>query len=149
MTNFPAQAQRAYRFINADDRLRLLQTHVNEIVRLQKLWHTIVPAGLAGVSRIGQIDADTISIYCDHGAAAAKLRQLIPSISTALAKQGFMRQTVLIKVRTNAIPDRYREIHKPVISPGGLTELTHLYTELEAGTLKEALARLLSKHRNE
>ena len=146
MTNFPAHAQRAYRFINADNRLRLLQTHVNEIMRLQKVWHTIVPAGLASVSRIGQIDADTVSIYCDHGAAAAKLRQLIPSISSALAKQGILGQTILVKVRTNAIPTRYREPNKPIISMAGLNELKNLHTELEAGELKDALANLLSKH---
>lgn len=146
MTNFPSQAKRAYRFFNGDDRLRLLQTHVNEIMQLQKLWHTIVPSGLASVSRIGQIDASNISIYCDHGAAAAKLRQLIPSITTALAKHGLTGQNILIKVRTNAIPNRYREINKPTISAAGLAELENLCKELEAGQLKDALANLLSKH---
>ncbi len=146
MANFPTHAKRAFRFINADDRLRLLQTHVNEIMRLQQLWHTIVPNGLASVSRIGQIDAESVSIYCDHGAAAAKLRQLIPTITTALAKQGILGHKILVKVRTNAIPDRYREIKKPVISTVGLAELENLCTELEAGGLKDALANLLSKH---
>ena len=147
MSNFPASAQRAHRFISTDNRLRLLQTHVNEILRLQKVWHTIVPSGLASVSRIGQIDADTVSIYCDNGAAAAKLRQLIPSISSALAKHGILGQTILVKVRTNAIPNRYREPNKPSISTAGLMQLENLHTELEAGELKDALAKLLSKHR--
>jgi len=148
MTNFPSHVKRAHRFIKADDRLRLLQAHVNEIMRLQQIWHTIVPSGLASVSRIGQIDPDNISIYCDHGAAAAKLRQLIPSISTALAKQGLLGKTILVKVRTNAIPNRYREPNKPVISAVGLAELKNLQAELEAGELKDALANLLSKHQS-
>lgn len=146
MPTFPSYAQRASRFINADNRLRLLQTHVNEILRLQQIWHTVVPSGLASISRIGQIDADNISIYCDHGAAAAKLRQLIPSITTALAKHGVLGQTILVKVRTNAIPNRYRELNKPNISAAGLTQLENLHNELETGTLKDALANLLSKH---
>ena len=146
MANFPAYTQRAHRFINGDDRLRLLQAHVDEIMRLQKIWHTIVPSGLANVSRIGQIDATNISIYCDHGAAAAKLRLLIPTISSALAKQGLIGQAILVKVRTNAIPNRYREPNKPVISAAGLMELGNLQAGLEDGVLKDALAHLLSKH---
>lgn len=148
MTSSYSQAQRAYRYISSDDRLGLLQTHVNEIMRLQQFWQTIVPSGLASVSRIGQINPDSISIYCNHGAAAAKLRQLIPSISTALAKKGYIGQTILVKVRTNAIPTRDRVGNKPTISTTALTELNTLRNGIEAGELKEALGRLLDKHRN-
>ena len=146
MTNFVSHVQRADRFINTDERLRSLQTHVDEIMRLQKIWQTIVPSGLAGVSRIGQINADTISIYCDHGAAAAKLRQLIPSIGTALANHGIGSTAILVKVRALAIPDRYRSISKPDLSQAALLQLENLRTQLEDGMLKTALTRLLSKH---
>lgn len=147
MTNFVSPVQRAGRFIDIDVRLRALQVHVHEIMRLQEIWQTIVPAGLASVSRIGQINVDAISIYCDHGAAAAKLRQLVPTISTALASHGISSTSILVKVRTQAIPDRNRNTSKPDLSQTALHQLEILRTQLEEGKLKTALARLLDKHR--
>ena len=146
MMNFVPHVQRADRFINTDERLRLLQTHVNEIKHLQKLWQTIVPSGLASVSRIGQINTDTISIYCDHGAAAAKIRQLSTSISSALTNHGIHCTTLLVKVRTQAIPNRSRTSNKPELSATALLQLENLRDQLEDGVLKIALARLLLKH---
>lgn len=147
MTNFFAHARRAQGFIETDSRLRILQTHVHEIMRLQRIWQGIVPAELAAVSRIGQIDADAISIYADNGAAAAKLRQLLPRIAESLKEQGVSRRTMLVKVRAQAIPDRYRPVRTPQISQTALTELDNLRLQLEDGTLKAALSRLLGRHR--
>lgn len=134
-------------FIESDERLRSLQTHVQEIMRLQRIWQKIVPAGLAEASRIGQIDAGTVSIYADHGAAAAKLRQLVPGITAALARHGIAASSVLVKVRTQAIPDRYRPVNKPQITPAALHQLNELQQQLESGSLKSALSALLNRHR--
>lgn len=116
-------------------------------MRLQRLWQKIVPDGLADASRIGQIDAGTISIYADHGAAAAKLRQLVPSITAALARHSIDVASVLIKVRAQAIPDRHRPVNKPQITPAALHQLDELQRQLEKGSLKSALAALLNRHR--
>ncbi|MHB1675990.1 MAG: DciA family protein [Sulfuriferula sp.] len=147
MTNFAFRPRPAHGFIETDERLRLLQTHVREIMRLQRIWQGIVPAGLAEASRIGQINAEAISIYADHGAAAAKLRQLIPSIAAALAKHEIIRPSILVKVRTQAIPDRYHPVSKREISQAALSQLGNLHRQLEEGTLKTALATLLNRHR--
>lgn len=145
MSNFTNPSQRAYRYINGNDRLRLLQTHVNEIMRWQKIWQSIVPTGLSEVSRIGQILTDSISIYCDNGAAAAKIRQLTPSISLAFGKHGIINATILVKVRTNAIPQRERTIHKPDMSTVAIDVIHRLTLDLEEGELRTALEKLLNK----
>jgi hypothetical protein len=146
MSNFTSPSQRAYRFIDNDDRLRSLNTHVSEIMRWQKIWRSIAPSGLAEVSRIGQIQTDSINIYCDNGAAAAKLRQLTSTLSTAFAKYGFGQAQVLIKVRTNALPSPTEKPQKSDIGSTALSELNKLHADLETGELKDALAKLLHRH---
>jgi hypothetical protein len=146
MSDFSSPSQLAYRYIDSNERLLSLKSHVNEIMRWQRIWSTIVPKGLTEVSRIGQIQADSISIYCDNGAAAAKLRQLTPSISAAFAKHGIINPTILVKVRTNAIPQREHVVHKPDLSKVAITEIARLTQDIEEGELKTALEKLLSKH---
>lgn len=146
MSNFTNPSQRAYRYIDGNERLRLLKTHVNEIMRWQNIWRGIVPTGLSEVSRIGQILPDSISIYCDNGAAAAKIRQLTPSISLAFAKHGIINATILVKVRTNAIPQREREIHKSDMSAVAIDEIQRFTLDLEEGELRTALEKLISKN---
>ncbi|HET9113763.1 MAG TPA: DUF721 domain-containing protein [Burkholderiales bacterium] len=147
MTKAAFRPQPVQGFIESDERLRSLQTHVQEIVRLQRIWQKIVPAGLAEASRIGQIDAGTVSIYADHGAAATKLRQLVTSIMSELARHGIEAAAVRIKVRTQAIPVRQRIVNKPQITPSGLRQLDSLQQQLEEGGLKNALSALLDRHR--
>lgn len=146
MSNFSSPSQLAYRYIDSNERLQSLKSHVNEIMRWQKIWRSIVPSGLAEVSRIGQVQADSISIYCDNGAAAAKLRQLTPSISAAFVKHGIINPAILVKVRTNAIPQRERIVHKPDLSAVAISEIARLTQDIETGELRTALEKLLSKH---
>ncbi|MHB0990058.1 MAG: DciA family protein [Burkholderiales bacterium] len=147
MTKAAFRPQPVQGFIESDECLRSLQTHVQEIMRLQRIWQKIVPAGLAEASRIGQIDAGTISIYADHGAAATKLRQLVASITSALMQHGIAVSAVQIKVRTQAIPVRQCIVNKPRITPAGLQQLDSLQQQLEEGSLKNALSTLLDRHR--
>ena len=59
-----------------------------------------LPAGLARHVRPGPIDADGWSLLAANAAVAAKLRQLEPRLSEALAQAGWPARTIRIKVRS-------------------------------------------------
>lgn len=146
MAYSPAPARRALSFLNEHDRLRQLAAHVQELVALQRAWTAVAPAALASASRIGQADAGLLTVYCDNGAAAAKLRQLLPTLTGSLRARGVAVSGLQIKVRAQALPDRSRILHKPQISRAGLENLAQLRDGLAEGELKSALDHLLARH---
>ncbi len=57
----------------------------------------VLPAGLRDSVRPGPVDEEGWALLADHGAAAAKLRQLLPRIEMALRAKGW--QGIAIRVR--------------------------------------------------
>lgn len=139
-------ARQAHAFLADNDKLRQLSTQVQALLALQRIWVTVVPANLAGVSHIGQSDAGEITIYCDNGAAAAKLRQQLPTLAEALRGKGIAAANLQVKVRAQAIPVQMRALHKREISRAGLDNIARLSDQLEVGELKSALDHLLARH---
>lgn len=139
-------ARQAHAFLAENDKLRLLSTQVQALLALQRIWETVVPASLAGVSHIGKNDTGETTIYCDNGAVAAKLRQLLPTLAEALRGKGVATATLQVKVRAQALPVPMRAVPKREISRAGLENIAQLSDQLEAGDLKSALDHLLARH---
>ena len=139
--------RQANAFLADNDKLRQLSTQVQALLALQRVWESVVPASLVGVSHIGQDDAGETTIYCDNGAVAAKLRQLLPTLAETLRGKGVATATLQVKVRAKAIPVQMRAMNKREISRAGLDNIARLSDQIEAGDLKSALDHLLARHR--
>lgn len=72
-------------------RVRLSQARLAVVAAL-------LPAGLRGEVRAGPLDDAAWVLLVSNAAAAAKLRQLLPSVTAALEQQGFAGPAVKIKV---------------------------------------------------
>lgn len=57
----------------------------------------LLPAALRDAVRAGPLDDEGWALLVEHGAAAAKLRQMLPDLQAALAERGWAG--VAIKVR--------------------------------------------------
>jgi hypothetical protein len=136
----------AHVFLTEAAPLRALNRQVQLLLNLQRVWQGIAPASLAAVSRMGQSEAGEIVLYCDHGAAAAKLRQLLPTLAAALRDKGIPSSCMQVKVRARAQPVAPRAVPKREISHAGLETLAQLRDEIEAGSLQAALDHLLAQH---
>jgi hypothetical protein len=75
---------------------QLLQRAQESKARLQVVA-SVLPAGLLSAIRPGPLDEEGWLLLVDHGAAAAKLRQLLPRLEQALQDKGW--QATPIKVR--------------------------------------------------
>ena len=72
-------------------RVRLSQARLAAVAPL-------LPAGLRGEVRAGPLDDAAWVLLVSNAAAAAKLRQLLPAVTAALEKQGYVGPAVKIKV---------------------------------------------------
>ena len=62
----------------------------------------MVPATLMDHIRAGPIDDTAWVLLVDHNAAAAKLRQMLPTLTAALSAAGWPERTIRIKVLPRA-----------------------------------------------
>ena len=67
---------------------RLLKRVQQSRARFDAIRH-LLPAALHGAVRAGPLDDDGWSLLVEHGAAAAKLRQMLPDLQAALAQRGW------------------------------------------------------------
>ena len=92
----PAQAV-ARALDNSEPLVGLLQRVRQSQARLAAVT-PLLPAGLRGEVRAGPLDDAAWVLLVSNAAAAAKLRQLLPAVTSALEQQGFAGPPVKIKV---------------------------------------------------
>ena len=59
---------------------------------------SLLPPALLGSVRPGPLDDVAWSVLVDHAAAAAKLRQMLPNLQSALTKGGWPAPPIKIKI---------------------------------------------------
>jgi hypothetical protein len=120
--------------------------HARDLLKTQAALERSLPAALAGHVRVMQLDHGVLSVACDSGAAASRLRHQTAALLEALARQGVAATSVRVGVN----PEHYARYVPPVDKTGvpasALDGLAHLNADLEDGPLKEALTRLLRHH---
>ncbi|MBW8328873.1 MAG: DUF721 domain-containing protein [Thiobacillus sp.] len=124
-----------------------LAVRARALLSTQAALDRALPAALAGHVRVMQLENGTLSLACDSGAVASRLRQQTDALMAGLGK----REVVVTAVRISVNPDlmaRYvHPVEKNGLPPAALEGLAHLNAEIEEGPLKEALNRLLQHHR--
>lgn len=106
---------------------------------------------MAATVRVVETAGSELVLAASHGAAAARLRQLVPLLRDRLARQaGRPGVTVRVVVRPRpADADARRGATPRSIGATGVRALRDLEARLPAGSLRAALARLVSEHQDE
>jgi hypothetical protein len=78
---------------------RLAELTRDSRARLQAL-DPLIPAALRATVTAGPIDGDTWCLLVSNTASAAKLRQLLPSLESALKSRGWVVNSIRVKVQT-------------------------------------------------
>ena len=108
-----------------------------------------LPAPLAGHVRVMQLESGTLSVACDSGAVASRLRQQADALIANLAQRKVAVTTVRISVNPELLARYVHPVEKTGVPPAALDQLARLNTEIEDGPLKEALGRLLRHHKKD
>lgn len=67
--------------------------------RLQSV-QALIPAGLRSAVKAGPIDGEVWCLILDNNAAAAKIRQLLPSMESHLRTKGWNVNSIRLKIQT-------------------------------------------------
>jgi len=124
-----------------------LAVRARALLNTQAALDRALPAALAGHVRVMQLENGQLSLACDSGAVAIRLRHQTDALMASLGKHGVDVTTVRIIVNPDLLARYVHPVEKTGLPPAALDGLAHLTAEIEEGPLKDALDRLLSHHR--
>ena len=133
--------QRINSYFDSSQELRQLSHKAGQLLELQRQFEQIAPSSLTCVSRIMQLEQQTLMISADNSAVAAKLRQLAPALVLSFRDNGREVTAIQVRVQVASSPATYRSSPASV-SPTGRQRLTALAEKLPDSPLKSALLRL-------
>lgn len=124
-----------------------LANHARTLLHAQSVLERLLPPSLIGHVRVMQIDNQQLSLACDSGAVASRLRH----DSTVLLERLALQRVPVTRLRVAvdpALAARYvPPAEKQGVPSAALDSLDRLEAGLDAGPLKDALARLVRHHR--
>lgn len=124
-----------------------LVVRAQALLRTQAALERALPAALAGHVRVMQLDNAVLSLACDSGGAASRLRHQTDALIASLGKQGIAASAVRVSVNPELLARYTHPAEKTGLPPAALDGLAHLNADIEDGPLKDALSRLLAHHR--
>lgn len=116
------------------------------LLGLQRALDHALPAPLAGHVRVRTFEAGLLSLACASGAVASRLRRETGDLIAALGRRGVTVARVQITVDPELLARYVPAPEKNGLPATALDGLAQLNATIEAGPLKDALARLLRHH---
>lgn len=124
-----------------------LAVRARALLDTQAALDRCLPAALAGHVRVMQLENSVLSLACDSGAVASRLRQQTDALLAGLGKRGIVATSARVSVKPELLARYVHPVEKAGLPPAALEGLAHLNEEIEDGPLKDALGRLLRHHR--
>ena len=134
--------------LGATDELKALAAKTRRLRELQTLYCGSAPRELASLSRVKNLRAGTLFIAADNAAAAAKLRQLAPTLLVSLRKSEAEITGIRIEVQVSGrLRERESASRKVLLTADAIQEFDALAKRMPEGNLKSALSRLVRRHK--
>ncbi len=125
-----------------------LRASIQQITALAQDLAVLLPDYLAPHVSPGLLKDNTLTLFTNHNACAARLRHLAPSLTQTLQQRGWLVQTLRIRVRPQlaTTADLKPPVKEARISATGFTELSQLSEQLGPSPLQTALAQMVARH---
>lgn len=134
------------RFLAGGDALARLQDHAARLNRLQTALDGALPPPLAAQCRVANLKDGTLVLSARGGAAAVRLRQLLPSLLERLQHGGHPVQAIKVKVGTPEQVEYRRPPPERHISAAARSGLAAFADSLPADSpLRASLERLIRR----
>ncbi len=124
-----------------------LATRARLLLNAQDALDRALPAALAGHVRVMQLEHGALSLACDSGAVASRLRHQTDALIASLGQRGLVATTLRVSVNPELLARYAHPVEKTGLPSAALDGLARLNTEIEDGPLKDALDNLLRHHR--
>lgn len=137
---FPSTPRRVRAFIGQDRALAVLLPEAERLRELNGRLARLLPKAVARVCQVvAARDGDAL-VYCGSGAAAARVRSQAAGLARALAVEA-------VRVRVQADWARPERPPKAGLGRRALAAWDELEQALPEGDLKQAVDRLIARHR--
>lgn len=136
-----------------------LMQAARQLASLEAEVLSLLPPGLGGGVAIGGIKNDardsreaTLVLLAAHSAAAARLRQVVPTLLERLQRRGSQITAIRVRVQPQGGNDSLwpQETEKPPkrakMTAVGVNSLAALANELPDSPLRQALAEMIARH---
>lgn len=137
--------RKVHDYLGAGDVLRRLTAEAQRLAELDRAYRRAVPGPLAQASGVDHVAGDTLYLWANGGAVAAKLRQLAPMVRAKLGSLAPECSAVRVVVRIGAGETVRTRRPLPRIGERGAEALQQLADALPASPLGTALARLAAR----
>lgn len=124
-----------------------LAVRAQALLKTQAALEAALPAALTGHVRVMQLDNGVLSLACDSGAAASRLRHQTDALIQRLNTLSFSVNSVRVSVNPELGARYIPSIEKTGLPSTALSGLAQLSATIETGPLKDALDKLLRHHR--
>lgn len=133
-------------YFHGADALSRLQEHASRLLRLQAVLDELLPPPLAEACRVANLRQDELILHTSHGAAAARLRQMLPSLQEAYIRRGHLIGSIKVRVHLEAPRPDPRPATVRKVSTDARDELARLADHLpKESPLAAALARFIRR----
>jgi hypothetical protein len=137
------------RYLGSGDALARLQDHAARLRRLQTLLERGLPPLLSSLCRVANLKDETLVIVASGGAAAARLKQMIPGLSAHFLQAGHPLKAIKVRVASPEPQPERRAPPERHISPDAKADLARFAASLPADSpLRSALERLTRRSRD-
>lgn len=135
-----------HRFLGSADALARLQDHARRLLQLQRSLSSALPPALIDECQVVNLKEGVLVIHCRHGAAAVRLKQLLPRVIHHFAQAGHVLNDIKVKVK----PAHHVQLRpaptQRQISPQSRNHLEQFAATLPADSeLRSALERLAQR----
>lgn len=126
-----------------------LAARARALLNTQAALDRALPAAIAGHVRVMQLENGVLSLACDSGAVASRLRNQTDALLAKLGKLGIAATSLRVSVNPELLPRYVHPVEKTGLPASALTGLSHLNAVIEEGPLKDALDKLLRHHQKD
>lgn len=125
-----------------------LAVRAHALLKAQAALDAALPAALAGHVRVMLLENGVLSLACDSGAVAGRLRHQTDALIQRLNTLSYPVSSVRVSVNPELGARYTPPIEKTGLPSAALSDLAQLSDAIEVGPLKEALDQLLRHHRD-
>lgn len=145
-----AIADTAIEWLGADRHSADVLTTARALLALQAAIQAMLPAGIAKTCRVARLEDHRVMVAVPSPAYAARLRQLAPRIVAQLSDSGWNLTEIQVKVQAglSQIETKASQPKQTIpLDKGALEAFRQLHGNLRPGPLADAVANLVTRHR--
>jgi hypothetical protein len=126
-----------------------LLPQAERLIELRRIYNELVPQQLLRSSSIVNYKQETVVIFAENNAIAAKLRLLSPRLVNDFSKRGVQVTGIRLEVQPREQPPNEQVPKHAKLSAAGLESLEALTKRLPNSKLKQELAAMAARGRSE